>query len=304
MVETPPDAKPTHPQLDWPWLTASGTTPGAHAGEGLRERKKRLMRQLLSDTATEMFLERGFDEVRVAEVAEACGVSEKTVYNYFPTKESLLLDREEATAEAVRNAASAAGTSPVEAMLGVLEQDLRSLIDALAEQGDDAAAMTMVRRFTDLIENTPSLRAHQRDSMDRLVAVAADALAERAGLSPADPEPQVAAHALIGLWRIYFRALERYSDGRHTPSQAADLVSQELRRAARLTNTGLWSFDVFVQGADGTPGARTAALAAEQTRIQVKKTMAEAKQTWRALRTMAKEHDAAEKAERTRKRRR
>ncbi len=62
--------------------------------EGLRERKKRLTRSLISDTATAMFLERGFDDVRVAEVAEACGVSEKTVYNYFPTKESLLLDRE------------------------------------------------------------------------------------------------------------------------------------------------------------------------------------------------------------------
>ena len=58
--------------------------------EGLRERKKRLMRERLSDTAARLFLERGFDAVRVAEVAEACGVSEKTVFNYFPTKEALL----------------------------------------------------------------------------------------------------------------------------------------------------------------------------------------------------------------------
>ena len=67
--------------------------------QGLRERKKALMRQLISDTATLMFLERGFDEVRVSEVAEACDVSEKTIYNYFPTKESLLLDREEESTE-------------------------------------------------------------------------------------------------------------------------------------------------------------------------------------------------------------
>ena len=70
--------------------------------EGLRERKKRQMRKLISDTATAMFLERGFDEVRVTEVAAQCGVSEKTVYNYFPTKESLLLDREEDSAVAIR----------------------------------------------------------------------------------------------------------------------------------------------------------------------------------------------------------
>ena len=70
--------------------------------EGLRQRKKRLMRQQLSDTATQMFLEQGFDAVRVAEIAEACGVSEKTVFNYFPTKESLILDRLEATVASLR----------------------------------------------------------------------------------------------------------------------------------------------------------------------------------------------------------
>ena len=89
--------------------------PGApHVpGEGLRERKKRLMRQLISDTATAMFLERGFDEVRVAEVAAACGVSEKTVYNYFPTKESLLLDREEGMAADIRRALGPGGGADV-----------------------------------------------------------------------------------------------------------------------------------------------------------------------------------------------
>ena len=81
------------PTVDW----TAPRTPGALEAEGLRERKKRLMRQQLSDTATQMFLERGFDAVRVTEIAEACGVSEKTVFNYFPTKESLILDRLEST---------------------------------------------------------------------------------------------------------------------------------------------------------------------------------------------------------------
>lgn len=50
--------------------------------EGLRERKKAETRQRLSDTATRMFLDRGFDGVKVTEIAAACQVSEKTVYNY------------------------------------------------------------------------------------------------------------------------------------------------------------------------------------------------------------------------------
>lgn len=76
--------------VDWSAWRRQEPAPGA---EGLRERKKRLLRQRLSDTATEMFLERGFDAVRVSEIARACDVSEKTVFNHFPTKESLILDR-------------------------------------------------------------------------------------------------------------------------------------------------------------------------------------------------------------------
>ena len=66
--------------------------PAAHPDEGLRERKRRVMRQRISDVATFMFVTRGFDSVKVSEVAEIVGVSEKTIFNYFPTKESMVLD--------------------------------------------------------------------------------------------------------------------------------------------------------------------------------------------------------------------
>lgn len=61
--------------------------------EGLRERKKRETKQRISDIATGLFLERGFAHVTVADVAEAADVSVNTVYNYFPAKEDLFLDR-------------------------------------------------------------------------------------------------------------------------------------------------------------------------------------------------------------------
>src|SRR5438093_13713225 len=62
---------------------------------GLREYKKQQTRQAIADTALRLFVEKGFDHVTVAEVAEAAGVSEKTVFNYFPTKEDLFFDRVE-----------------------------------------------------------------------------------------------------------------------------------------------------------------------------------------------------------------
>jgi hypothetical protein len=54
------------------------------------------------------------------------------------------------------------------------------------------------------------LRTRPSDTMDRFVAVAADLLAERVGLRPDDPEPQIAAAALLGLWRVQLQSLRRH----------------------------------------------------------------------------------------------
>src|SRR5580658_1271353 len=90
--------------VDWTAPRIPGAGVAEAEGVGLRERKKRLRRPQLTDTATRMFMDRGFDAVRVTEIAEACGVSEKTVFNYFPTKESLLLDLGDAVEDTLRTA--------------------------------------------------------------------------------------------------------------------------------------------------------------------------------------------------------
>jgi AcrR family transcriptional regulator len=223
--------------VDWTAPRARGA--GASEGEGLRERKKRLMRQQLSDTATQMFMERGFDAFRVAEVAEACGVSEKTVFNYFPTKESLILDRLEATMASLRTGLAVPGISPVEAALRILDDELGALTSWLARQDDLVRASAAIQRFGTLIQATPSLRAHQSDMMDQFVAIAAEILAEQAAMSADDPEPQIAATALLGLWRIQFLSLSKYLDGTCTPAQVHQAVTADVRRAARLIDTGL-----------------------------------------------------------------
>src|SRR4029077_7584745 len=60
---------------------------------GLRERKKEQTRQEISDTATALFAGHGFDQVTIAQVADAAGGSKMTVTNYFPRKEDLVFDR-------------------------------------------------------------------------------------------------------------------------------------------------------------------------------------------------------------------
>src|SRR4249920_3298143 len=231
--------------LEWTALEAP-----APPGEGLRQRKKRLMRQQLSDTATRMFLDRGFDAVRVAEVAEACGVSEKTVFNYFPTKESLVLDRLETTLESLRTGLAAPAVPPVQAALAILDRELSGMTAWLAAQDDPGRARQAIQRFGDLIRATPSLRAYQADMIDRFAGVATQLLAARARMSTGDPEPQIAARALLGLWHVQADSLRKHLHGNPAPAQVHELVTADVRRAARLIDTGLRSFVPFRRDRD------------------------------------------------------
>ena len=227
--------------VDWPM--PGNPRAEEPEGGGLRQRKKQLMRRQLSGTATAMFLERGFDGVRVAEIADACGVSEKTVFNYFPTKEALILDRWDSTLASLRTALAEPGLSPVQAALRILSDELTALTAWLAAQDDPVQAAALFLRFGALLRSTPSLRAHQRDTTDRLIAAAAETLAERSRLNADDPEPQIAATALLGLWSVQFQSLRRHLDGTRAPEQIHRAVTADVERAARLIDTGLGSFD-------------------------------------------------------------
>src|SRR3954452_22104145 len=103
--------------------------------EGLRARKKRLAREAIATTARRLFAERGFDTVTVAEIAAAADVSEKTVFNHFPTKEDLAFaGREEGIARLVAALTERpAGTS----VLDVFRALTATVIDDFVATGDE-----------------------------------------------------------------------------------------------------------------------------------------------------------------------
>jgi AcrR family transcriptional regulator len=214
----------------------------AARSEGLRERKKRQLRQKLTDTATAMFLERGFEAVRVAEIAAACDVSEKTVFNYFPTKESLVLDHPDAALVALRSGLADADVAPVDAVLRILGDELNAITSWLAAHDDQAEAGAQLARFNAMVQATPALRAHQHDTTEQLAAAAAAVLANRVGMRPQDPEPRIVATALLGLWQIQFSSLSKHLDGKRTLSRVKRAVTADVERAARLLEAGVATF--------------------------------------------------------------
>ncbi|MEV0439355.1 TetR/AcrR family transcriptional regulator [Streptomyces spectabilis] len=132
--------------------------------EGLRERKKRQTKQRISDIATGLFLERGFAAVTVADVAEAADVSVNTVYNYFPAKEDLFLDRGADMADRLSRwvRGRRAGESAADAVL----RELRALVEGVSPTvGLFAGYADFMRVITDSPALRSRLWAFQQESL-------------------------------------------------------------------------------------------------------------------------------------------
>src|SRR6478672_2928286 len=103
---------------------------------GLREQKKQATREALSAAALRLALERGPDNVRVDDIAEAAGVSPRTYNNYFSSREQAIVAG--VTAQRATRVATAVTTRPADVALSA------AVIDAVAGQytdpGDDSPA--------------------------------------------------------------------------------------------------------------------------------------------------------------------
>lgn len=201
----------------------------------LRERRRAELRQHLSDTATALFLQHGFDTVTVADVARACGVTEKTVFNHFSSKEALLVDRWPELIASVRANLADQSHSLLDAVLATLTSELEILTE-----GGKASAQHMagVTRFGALLESSPALLDHRRRYLQQLTAVIRTALVERFGTHEDDPATQITAEALAGLFPVFYRSLARHAP-RHNAAQTRRRVRADIQQAARRLAEGL-----------------------------------------------------------------
>jgi AcrR family transcriptional regulator len=248
--------------------------------EGLRERKKRITRQQISDVATTLCVSRGFEHVRVSDVAEIVGVSEKTVYNYFPTKEAMVFDLADETVERLAAALRDrdAGESPTSAVARLIREDMERF-EQLPKDAHE-----FFPRFAEMVDATPSLRAAWRDIQARLVEVAAEELAAWAGVDPREPEPIIAAQALVGLQSVVYDSRVRHAEAGLPGAELIAMVRADLDRAVRLLEAGLGSFDLLSQERRSRRQLAEAARAAEEARTQVIAAVKQARIVWNELR--------------------
>jgi AcrR family transcriptional regulator len=204
-----------------------GMTAAAQGGDnatGLRERKKQQTRRAISNTATALFAEKGFEQTTIAEVAIAADVAKMTVTNYFPLKEDLVFDRAGTITGMLSGAATGrpAGQSVLDAIRAAYSAALDERHPTLGFIG---------RGFADLVESSPALRARERVLFTEQEAELADALAAEFATSPADVRLRIAAAELSAVFRIlYYEGRRRLVAGEET----AEIV-RALRRAAKIS---------------------------------------------------------------------
>lgn len=164
--------------------------------KGARAQRKRLTRQNLIEVATGLFLARGFDDVSVADVAAAAQVSKMTVFNYFDTKEDLVLsqldDQADQAARVVR------GRAPEQSAVAALLEDFVGQV----RQHDPSSGLCQDERFLafrTLILTTRSLTVRLIERSAQGEDELARALAELPGAS--ELPARLAANQLIGINR-------------------------------------------------------------------------------------------------------
>lgn len=180
----------------------------------LLERSRQDARAHVARTGVALFLERGFDATTMDDVAAAAGISRRTLFRYFGSKEELALGHlsglGDELAAAVR--AQPADADVWDVLVTAMEQVLPT---ALAH--DDGAARALSR----LVETTAALRAAHADKHRSWVDALAPAVAER--LDSVD-DPELAARAVVGTVLACLDAATHRWVGTDEPRSVRDLA--------------------------------------------------------------------------------
>jgi AcrR family transcriptional regulator len=205
---------------------------------GLRERRKQETRQAISNIATHMFVDRGFDEVTIAEVADAAGVAKMTVTNYFPRKEDLVLDRAEVIERHLADVIAA--RAPGESMLAAIRRDY-----AAAVAGADVTLGLSSPSFAAMILGSPVLVGRVREMLDRREQLLGDAIATEAGTD--NPQQRLVAVLLASVHRVLAAEASRRSLEGQPREQICAVLADAATRAFDLLEPSLGGYGIRPQ---------------------------------------------------------
>jgi AcrR family transcriptional regulator len=178
---------------------------------GLRERKKMKTREAIQREATRLFQQNGYEETTIEQIAAAVEISPSTFFNYFPSKEDVLLY------DAYDPMIGALFTSrPADEPLSV---SVRSVLRLMASTFERDREIILTR--SKLILETPDLQARLWAEVERAQAFLGAVLAQRAGRASDDFEFRVVITAVVAAMLEAAREWTR-RDGRVSLNEMLD----------------------------------------------------------------------------------
>src|SRR5689334_6151884 len=166
----------------------------AETHPGLRERKKRETRRALARAGMELFVERGYEATTLADIADAAGVSTRTIFAYFPGKEDILFASLQAMREALARAL--AERPPGQDALEALREFILSSEHEKTE---------LDLQLDQVIAGDDTLRSHKRARIAQLRELLAAAIADDLGAAPDDLRANLAAASLTAAFEVLER---------------------------------------------------------------------------------------------------
>jgi AcrR family transcriptional regulator len=207
-----------------------------------RQSRKRLAtRQKISDAASRLFIERGFDKVTVDEIATAADVARMTVFNHFARKEDMFFDLDEQGREDLRATLEKrdASTSPIEALRLFAHRAIAEQLPYVRffEEGSELFMRTILE--------SEALKARARAIRDELTEMLTIALAKTARRQPPDPAATLAATLLVATWEVAFLEAHRiFRRGRDVKKANKTFLS--------IVDQGTRGVEVAVEGSSYT----------------------------------------------------
>lgn len=168
----------------------SASLSGLARTPGLRERKKLRTRASIQKVAMRLFLERGFEETTIEEIAEAVEISPSTFFNYFPSKEAVVFQDDLDPLILQAFDAQPGTVNPIRR----LRNAMRAVFENLTPDQE-----RLVRERTQLFLTTPELRGAMFSQFADLVNQVAELLATRAGKKTTDFAVRNMAGAVLGV---------------------------------------------------------------------------------------------------------
>ncbi|GIE85379.1 transcriptional regulator, TetR family [Actinoplanes regularis] len=154
----------------------------------VRERARRAMRSELAMLAQDLFVTRGYEQTTIEDLVSAAGISKRTFFRYFTSKEDLVLDKRDVWVEELIEAfAARPDAEPV-------WHSLRRAFDVVVAHFDDATQLPRTLAVEKVIQDNSALGAGELERLSRVQDQLADLIGQRIGQrSPADPRPSVLA---------------------------------------------------------------------------------------------------------------